>query len=227
MKISKSIILPLLALLVTFSSLAEAVKIGECSSRGPNKEQLDNFLQTEIKNFNFTKYRSSSCETNRYSDCESLKVTLHNKDDRTVRAINAEFIVGNVTLYSLILRGKIAPNTIGEMSGKMNPSFSTYINRALNGKPLKYSLGITAYEYGYVQGDCLHVWTKEDQDRARMRQIEQDAKKSLADRRERMLHRCIVDKSKGVPENAISSVQKTCLDILDNPSFLDKIRYGD
>jgi hypothetical protein len=41
------------------------------------------------------------------------------------------------------------------------------------------------------------VLTKGDQYRAPMRQIEQDAKKSLEDRRTLMLDRCFVAKSKG------------------------------
>jgi hypothetical protein len=52
------------------------------------------------------------------------------------------------------------------------------------------------------------VLTKGDQYRAPMRQIEQDAKKSLEDRRTLMLDRCFVAKSKGVPPSAIQSVHE-------------------
>ena len=62
------------------------------------------------------------------------------------------------------------------------------------------------YEYGYAQGRCLDYYTEDEQ------------------KRDLIFNNCIVAKTKN--GGAVWAARKACKTIADNPSFLDRLRFG-
>ena len=50
--------------------------------------------------------------------------------------------------------------------------------------------------------------------------------KNSQDNYQTILSNCIIEKSKGLPDNAIYAVRSICSDIANNPSLLEKFKYG-